>query len=164
MKEGYIDMIFVTVGSQKFQFDRLLKKIDELIDDNVIDEPVYAQIGACGYKPHNFDYVDYMPQEEFEKRINESSLVITHAGTGAIFNAITQKKKVIAIPRLEKYNEHVDNHQLQIVKRFDRLKLIEPCYKIEDLETAYRNVYLKNYKEYISNTDRIIKSIESYIG
>ena len=129
MKGEYTDMILVTVGSQKFQFDRLLKKIDELIDDNVIDEPVFAQIGACVYKPRNFDYVDYMTQDEFNKKIKESSLVITHAGTGVIINAIMMKKKVIAIPRLKKYNEHVDNHQLQIVKKFDRLKFIEPCYK-----------------------------------
>ncbi len=157
-------MILVTVGSQKFQFDRLLRKIDKLIDNNIIDEPVFAQIGACGYKPRNFEYVDYMTQDEFNKKIRECNLVITHAGTGVIINALMLKKKVIAIPRLKKYNEHVDDHQLQIVKRFDRLKFIEPCYKIEDLETAYRNVYLKNYNEYISNTDRIIKSIESYIG
>ena len=31
-------MIFVTVGSQKFQFNRLLKKIDELIENKVINE------------------------------------------------------------------------------------------------------------------------------
>ncbi len=157
-------MILVTVGSQKFQFDRLLRKIDKLIDNNIIDEPVFAQIGACGYKPRNFEYVDYMTQDEFNKKIRECNLVITHAGTGVIINSLMLKKKVIAIPRLKKYNEHVDDHQLQIVRQFGRLKLIEPVFKTTDLETAYRNVYLKNYKEYISNSDRIIKNIESYIG
>lgn len=29
-------MIFITLGSQKFQFDRLLKAIDDLIEKGVI--------------------------------------------------------------------------------------------------------------------------------
>lgn len=157
-------MILVTVGSQKFQFDRLLRMIDKLIDNKVIKELVYAQIGACTYKPRNFEYVDYMTQDEFNKKIKESSLVITHAGTGVIINAIMMKKKVIAVPRLKRYNEHVDDHQLQIVRQFGRLNLIEPAFKTKDLETAYRNVYQKEYKEYLSNSNRVIKSIESYIG
>ena len=43
-------MIFVAVGTQKFPFDRLLKKIDKLIMANIIKEEVYAQIGHSMYK------------------------------------------------------------------------------------------------------------------
>ena len=117
-------MIFVTVGSQKFQFNRLLKKIDELIEKKVITDKVFAQIGVSNYKPINYEYVDFMTQEEFIKKLEECNLLITHAGTGVIVNAVKKEKKVIATPRLAKYGEHVDDHQIQLIQQFDELNFI----------------------------------------
>jgi len=53
-------MIFVTLGSQKFQFDRLLQKLDELVEQGVITEKIMAQIGASNYLPKHFPYVRFM--------------------------------------------------------------------------------------------------------
>ena len=77
-------MIFVTLGSQKFQFDRLLKKTDELIDKGIITDEVFAQIGASTYIPRNYKYTRFMDREEFSKCIEEASLIVTHGGTGVI--------------------------------------------------------------------------------
>ena len=156
-------MIFVTVGSQKFQFNRLLKKIDELVEKKIIEEPVFAQIGVSDYKPKNYKYKDFIDQEDFNKKLDECSLLITHAGTGVIMNGIKRGKKVIAIPRLEKYKEHVDDHQIQIVKEFDELNFIEPCNEINEMENAIIKARTKKYNKYISNTDEIISDIESFI-
>ena len=156
-------MIFITVGSQKFQFNRLLKKIDELINKKIIKEKVYAQIGASDYKPINYEYTDFMTQDEFNKKIDECDLLITHAGTGVIVNAVKKEKKVIATPRLAKYGEHVDDHQIQLIQQFDELNFIEPCYDLEDLETKMKEINNKEYKKYISNTDTIIESIIDFI-
>lgn len=156
-------MIFVTVGSQKFQFNRLLRKIDKLIAQGIIKEKVYAQIGVSDYNPQYFSYVDFMTQEEFSKNINNSDIIITHAGTGVIINALKKGKKVIAIPRLAKYGEHVDDHQIQLIKEFDEMNLLEPVYDLEKLELALQNVKIKKYNKYISNTDAIIEDIERFI-
>jgi len=157
-------MIFISVGSQKFQFNRLLKKIDELIDKKIIRDEVYAQIGVSDYKPKNYDYVDFMTQDEFSKKINECDLLITHAGTGVIVNAVKRGKKVIATPRLEKYGEHVDDHQIQLIQQFDELNFIEPLYDLNDIEKSLKEVKNKKYKKYESNTDNIIKSIKEFIN
>ena len=95
-------MIFVTVGSQKFQFNRLLKKIDELIENKVINEEVFAQIGVSNYKPQNYKYKEFVTQDEFNKYLDEARLIITHAGTGVIVNAIKKGKKVYHRFLLEK--------------------------------------------------------------
>lgn len=157
-------MIFVTVGSQKFQFNRLLKKIDELIEKKVITDKVFAQIGASDYKPVNYEYVDFMTQEEFIKKLEECNLLITHAGTGVIVNAVKREKKVIATPRLAKYGEHVDDHQIQLIQQFDELNFIEPCYELDDLEIKLKEINNKKYKKYVSNTDTIIESIKKFIN
>lgn len=156
-------MIFITVGSQKFQFNRLLKKVDELIDQKIINEPVFAQIGVSDYVPKNYEYIDFMTQEEFNKKIDDSDVIITHGGTGVIINALKKEKKVIAIPRLAKYDEHVDDHQIQLINEFKQLNLIEPVYEINELENALKNIKNKKYDKYVSNTNEIIKSIKKYI-
>lgn len=156
-------MIFVTVGSQKFQFNRLLNEIDRLIENKVITTDVFAQIGVSDYKPKNYSYKDFITQDEFKNYINKCEFVITHAGTGAIITALKNNKKVIAIPRLSKYDEHVDDHQIQLINEFKELNLIEPVYEIEDLENAIKNINNNKYSKYKSNTDKIIKDIEDYL-
>lgn len=152
-------MIFITLGSQKFQFNRLLKAVDQL----QTNEEIFAQIGYSDYEPQNYKYKRFLDRDEFEKVMEDSDIVITHGGTGAIIEAVKKKKKVIAIPRLKKYGEHVDDHQIQLVRQFKNLNLIYACEDM-NLENALLVVRMNEYREYQSNTDRIIKNIEEFIN
>ena len=157
-------MIFVTVGSQKFQFNRLLIEIDKLIENKSIKEKVFAQIGVSEYIPKNYEYTDFTTQDEFSEKIDEANLIITHGGTGVIVNALKKGKKVIAIPRLSKYGEHVDDHQIQLIKEFEEMNFIEPVYEIDELSNAIQEIKEKKYNIYVSNTDKSIEDIEKFIG
>ena len=156
-------MIFVTLGSQKFQFDRLLIKLDELIEKVIIEEDVVAQIGASTYKPKHFSYVNFMDRQEFADTMDKCKTVITHGGTGVIIGAVKKGKKVIAIPRLARFGEHVDDHQLQLLHQFDDLGIICACYDTEDLEKYVKEIDVMSFRPYISNTTVIIDSIEEYL-
>lgn len=151
-------MIFITLGSQKFQFNRLLQSADELM----IDEEIFAQIGYSDYKPRNYKYKYFLDREEYGSLMEKTDIVITHGGTGAIISAVKKRKKVIAVPRLCKYGEHVDNHQKQLINQFKELNLIYACEDM-DLNKALNVVRKTNYKIYESNTNRIINSIEEFI-
>lgn len=157
-------MIFITLGSQKFQFNRILKKIDELIEKDIIKEEVFAQIGYSDYRPINYKYEDFLDREKFSKLMESSTLVITHGGTGAIITAVKAGKKVIAVPRLAQYGEHVDDHQLQLLKQFDGMGIILPCYDIEELDKKIIKIEKIKLNPYISNTKVILEDIEKYIG
>ena len=151
-------MIFVTLGSQKFQFNRLLKAVDELDTD----EEIFAQIGYSDYKPQNYKYKEFLDREEFAAWEEKADIVITHGGTGAIIGAVKKGKKVIAVPRLVRYGEHVDDHQIQLIKQFKDLNLIYACMD-GDLQKALEVVKNTTYNEYKSNKDTIIKSLEDFI-
>ena len=151
-------MIFITLGSQKFQFNRLLKAVDEMD----VDEEVFAQIGYSDYKPQHYKYKQFLDRDEFENMMSKADIVITHGGTGAIIEAVKKGKKVIAVPRLKKYGEHVDDHQMQLIGQFKNLELIYACEDM-DLEKALRTVKETEYKSYQSNTERIIRSLEEFI-
>lgn len=156
--------IFITLGSQKFQFNRLLKAIDELCEKGTVDaEDVFAQIGYSDYLPKNFSYKKFLDRDEFSKEMGKADIVITHGGTGAIIGAVKKGKKVIAVPRLAKYGEHVDDHQLQLIKQFDDLNLICPCRDTDELAEAIETVKHTRYAAYESNATTIVDSIEKYI-
>lgn len=156
-------MIFVTLGSQKFQFDRLLKKIDELIYDRAITEEVFAQTGYSSYEPQHYLFQKFLDRDEFAKMEAKADIVITHGGTGAIIGAVKQGKKVIAVPRLAKYGEHVDDHQIQLVQQFDGMGIIAACYDVEKLDSAYKRLQQTEYRGYVSNTVAIVDSIEAFL-
>lgn len=156
-------MIFVTVGSQKFQFDRLLQEIDRLIENKIINEDVIAQIGFSTYIPKNYKYSKFIDQDQFKQYISKCDMVITHAGTGAIVGALKQGKKVVAVPRLAKYGEHVDDHQIQLLDEFKELNFIEPAYDVKDLEKAIEKCRKSEYNRYVSNTKNVIEDIEKFI-
>ena len=156
--------IFITLGSQKFQFNRLLKSVDELCEKGTVNgEDVFAQIGYSDYLPKSFNYKNFLDRDEFSKEMGKADIVITHGGTGAIIGAVKKGKKVIAVPRLAKYGEHVDDHQLQLIKQFDDLNLICPCHDTNKLENALDAVQQTRYNSYKSNTQIIVNNIENYI-
>lgn len=156
-------MIFVTLGSQKFQFNRLLEKLDMLVNEELIKEEVYVQLGYSDYIPQHLSYINFLSQDDFKKKMNDCTLLITHGGTGAIISGLKAKKKVIAVPRLMNYGEHVDNHQIQIVEEFQELNYIEACCDIENLGTVIINTKNSNYKEFVSNTSKFLNFLDRYL-
>lgn len=156
-------MIFITLGSQKFQFNRLLIAIDGLIENGVITDDVFAQTGYSDYVPRNYQFKQFLDREEFVDYEAKADVVIAHGGTGAIIGAIKKGKKVIAVPRLARYGEHVDDHQLQLIAQFRNQNLICGLDDCDELENALKYIQKHKFVSYTSNTRRIIDSIENYI-
>lgn len=156
-------MIFVTLGSQNFQFNRLLIEIDRLVEEGKITEEVFAQIGYSDYKPKNYKFNKFLNRDEFNDIMSKCDKVITHGGTGAIIGAIKKRKKVIAIPRLSEFGEHVDDHQLQITKQFSDMNLSRSINKIDELEECLVEIEKLKFNFYVSNTKNILDSIEDFI-
>lgn len=157
-------MIFITLGSQKFQFNRLLKSIDQLISSQVVKNEVFAQIGYSDYKPINYKYKQFLDRDEFSEFIDKSNIIITHGGTGTIIRAIKYGKKVIAVPRLQKFGEHVDDHQLQIVKEFSSMNLIAECIDCEKLGEILESIENTKFALYKSNTERFIYELDKFMS
>lgn len=156
-------MIFVTVGSQKFQFNRLLEELDNLVENKIITKEVFAQTGYSDYKPKNYKYKNFLDREAFSNIMESCDTVITHGGTGAIIGAVKKSKKIIAIPRLKEFQEHVDDHQLQIVEQFSNLNFVLGIHDIKELKDVISNSKKVEVKQYISNTKTIIDSIEEFL-
>ena len=156
-------MIFVVLGTQKFQLNRLLQKLDEYVEQGLLTDEIYAQIGNSTYKPRHYAYKDFMDKKEFDATIAKADLVIAHSGVGTIITAIHAKKPVVVFPRLAKYKEHVDDHQVQLLKQFDEMNIICSCYEMDDLGKMVSELDHMQFVPYQSNTQTIIEDIEQYL-
>jgi len=156
-------MILVLLGTQNNSFHRLLEEIQKNINNGNIEEEVIVQKGYTKFESEKMTLYDQMPLNEIMRLTEKADLVITHGGVGSIINSIEKNKKVIAVPRLKKYNEHVNNHQLDIIKSFNDMEYIIGLNGVEELEDALKKVKIFNPKPYIKNTGNIIKIVENFI-
>lgn len=156
-------MILVMLGTQNNSFHRLLEEIDRLIINGKIREKVIVQAGYTKYESQNMKIIDFVSSEELEKLEQQAYYVITHGGVGSIIGSIEKGKKVIAVPRLKQYGEHVNNHQLDIVESFDKLGYIIGITDVSQLSDALQRIDTFEPKRYIQNTGNIIKIVENFI-
>lgn len=115
-------MIFVTVGTERFPFDRLIRAVDAL-QDVLGDEPVFMQIGSSVYAP-SCPHERLLSYEEFRKKIHEARIVVSHAGAGTLLMCATLGKVPIMMARKRCFGEHVDDHQQMLAERMAERGLI----------------------------------------
>lgn len=162
MLGGYFkNMIFVTVGTQKFQFDRLIKIIDDFAQNNNMD--IFCQIGNSSYIPKYAKFKQFLSKSEFDYYLHNCEVVIAHSGVATIIEALKLNKKIIVVPRLKRYGEHVDDHQVQIAKCFDEKEYVRMFHLSDNIEMVVSEVLLKEQRKYVSNRNNVIAIIETFL-
>lgn len=156
-------MIFVTVGTQDVPFDRLISAVEKQIKKGNIKEEVIVQSGCSKYTSSKMKIINYMTPKEFESTLKKASIVISHGGVGTIIDALNKNKVIIACPRLSKYKEHTNDHQLEIINKFSNMGYLIPLKDPNKLETALQEAKIFRPKKYTSNTENMINLIENFI-
>lgn len=108
-------------------------------------------------------YQPFLNADTFDRYQDEAELIITHSGTGAIIKAVKKGKRVIVVPRLCQYGEHVDDHQVQIAEMFDQLGLVCACKELDELGEKIAQARVMRFNTYRSNTDKIVQSLDDYL-
>lgn len=156
-------MILVTLGTQDKSFVRLLEALDKEIEKGTIKDKVLVQAGYTKYKSKNMEIFKSVSSDRLEELMEEASLIITHGGVGSILTALKHHKKVIATPRLSKYNEHTNDHQKQIVEEFGKMGYIIPLKDITKLDKILEKSKTFKPKEFKSNNENFKDLITTYI-
>ena len=156
-------MILVTLGTQDKSFKRLLEAIDKQVELGNIKDKIVVQAGCTKYESKNMEIFDLIPMEKFDDLIKSCDLLITHGGVGSIITGLKNNKTVIAAARLEKYKEHTNDHQLQIIENFSNDGYILGLDNFDELDKVLEKAKTFKPKKYVSNTDKMIKIIEDFI-
>ncbi len=126
-------MIFVTVGTNEARFDRLLHAVAAL----TVDEQLLVQHGHSSPIPHpHAELVDFLTFDGMVAAISAARVVVSHAGVGSVLVSLANGKRPVVVPRLSQHDEAVDDHQLQLGRRFAEAGLVTLVESLEDLPAA----------------------------
>ena len=106
-------MIFVTVGTHEQQFNRLVKYMDNFSSSKVVNDDIIIQTGYSTYVPQHCEWKKFFPYQEIEKNVARARIVITHGGPSSFIMPLRMGKIPIVVPRQKKFEEHVNDHQLE---------------------------------------------------
>jgi UDP-N-acetylglucosamine transferase subunit ALG13 len=129
-------MIFLTVGTHTQSFNRLVEEMDRLVGEKKIREKVVGQIGNSSYEPRNFEWFRFTDFDRLNRLYDSADVLVTHGGAGSILNGLNRGKPVISVPRLKKYDEHVNDHQVDLVRFLERKRKIIAVYDVRNLKRA----------------------------
>lgn len=119
---------FISIGNALQPFDRFAKIICQA--KPFLPKPIFIQSGNTVFDCNEVTIEKYISLESFIKKIYYSNVVIMHAGAGSIIHALQCNKTPIVMPRKKKYNEHIDDHQVELAKALEKDKKI---FLFEDL-------------------------------
>lgn len=133
-------MIFVTVGTHEQPYDRLVKAVDDLKKNGIIKEEVFIQTGFSTYEPKYCQWSKLISHQEMKKNIEDARIVITHGGPASFIMPLQIGKTPIVVPRQCKFNEHVNDHQVEFTRNVaNEMKTIISVENIENLGNVITN-------------------------
>lgn len=129
-------MIFVTVGTHEQPFNRLIKEVDRLVETSVIKDDVFIQTGYSTYEPQFCKWSSLISFDKMNELMETADIIITHGGPATFMSAIANGKKPIVVPRQEKYDEHVNDHQVdfaqQVKEKYNSIEVVTEISKLRN--------------------------------
>ena len=126
-------MIFVSCGTEKYPFNRLVSGISDAIEKGLIKDRVVIQGSLLGHKPDTCEFVGVLPFDAFIDLVKSSDIYVCHGGAGSLIAGLSSGKRPVAVPRYKKLQENVDDHQVELTLRLAREGLVIPCLDHDDL-------------------------------
>jgi UDP-N-acetylglucosamine--N-acetylmuramyl-(pentapeptide) pyrophosphoryl-undecaprenol N-acetylglucosamine transferase len=119
--DGFARRVVVTFGTQKgYPFrrglDALLRVLPSVLAPGA---EVMWQTGVTDLSGLSIEASPIVPAAQVREAMAEADLVIAHAGVGSALTALDQGRVPVLLPRLRKYGEMVDDHQLMIAAELE---------------------------------------------
>ncbi|MBC6111860.1 PssE/Cps14G family polysaccharide biosynthesis glycosyltransferase [Pedobacter fastidiosus] len=156
-------MILVLLGTFKINFNRPLMALEKAMLEGKISDKIIVQAGHTKFDSNVLEIRKFIKSDELTVLYEEAEIIITHSGVGSVLKGLSMNKRIIAIPRLYKFKEHVDDHQLDITEEFSRLGYLIPWRENDDIESLLLRVRTFTPNPFISQPTQINEYIINYI-
>ncbi len=152
-------MIFVTYGTQPHNFEYLTTVVNQINQDYQL----VAQIGESTNNITRPNTTVFNYSDDFSQYVADCDILITHGGVGSIMAGLKQAKKVIVVARLAEYNEHIDDHQLEVTNKLASAGYVYQLQRDQDINQVIQEVFNTEFKPYKSNTINFVSKIEDIL-
>lgn len=155
--------LFVPLGTQKFPFNRLIETLNGFVAEGLYKpDEIVMQSSVYEVEP-KFRHYELIPAAQFDELIEKAELVITHSGVNSIISCMKRKKPLIIVPRMKKYGEHVDDHQMEIAElmkqKFDVI-VVEDLSRLQEMIPVAKEHL---YKTWVSHNAELVSTIKNLI-
>lgn len=125
-------MILVTTGTNGRAFDRLLTAVASI----ATNDEVVVQHGPSTLRRSGATCVTALPFTEHAKLVARARVLITHGGVGSVLVGLHFGHRPIVVPRLARFGEAVDDHQLAFGRRLEEAGMVALIEDVADLQAA----------------------------
>jgi UDP-N-acetylglucosamine transferase subunit ALG13 len=153
-------MIYVTLGTMFLDFPRLILKMDEMASATA--EETIIQTGMAKTIPKTCKHFDFKPREEVLDIQRRARVIVCHAGIGSVLDALNVRRPFIVVPRLKKFGEHMNDHQLDLARAVERRGWGRMVLNIDDLPAACADP-LPAPKAYTPAKARLISTVRDIV-
>jgi UDP-N-acetylglucosamine transferase subunit ALG13 len=116
-------LILLTLGTHEQPFPRALALVEPIASrEDVLVQHGHTPPPVWCPSSRRFDFLSY---DRLVELMRAADGVVCHAGVGTIMTALALGTTPVVVPRLQRYNEHVDDHQLQIAGAFSARGLVQ---------------------------------------
>lgn len=157
-------MILVTLGTHELPFYRLMYEVEACKQTILQDEEIIVQAGHTQFQSNHLNIQPFFTYEEMDALYDQADLIITHAGTGSVITGLKKNKVVIAAPRLKKFGEHNDDHQLQLVDAFEVAGHILTFREHDSLEAIIQQVPSFQAAPFFSGKEKMVGLLDEFIN
>lgn len=150
-------MVFVTVGSHPtFRFERLLQAVNLISDEDLVVQhgPAPPPSGVAEARP-------WFTFDEFLRTMERASAVVTHAGAGSLLCASQLGHIPVVVPRLRRYGETVDDHQLELARAFERTRQVLVAWDVTELPTLLARTTAPSKTQPTSSAERLSSEVRA---
>lgn len=139
-------MVLVLIGTQKQDFSRLFKMLEN--SEELKNEKIIVQSGYTKYEGKKLKCIPFMSHDDLIEKTRQADYIICHGGVGTIFDSMYENKKILAVPRLKKYKEHINDHQIEVCSKLQEEGYILYLKEGENLDEKIKLLKQTNLKEY----------------
>jgi exopolysaccharide biosynthesis glucuronosyltransferase PssE len=151
-------MIFATIGTTA-RFDRLLSALTHLD----AAEELVVQCGDSSVRPAGATCVEFLSYDRLVELIGAASVVVAHAGVGTILTCLANGKRPIIVPRLARFGEAVDDHQVELSARLEQLGIVTVVGDPGELPTAIESAPRHLTPGRLGAAPELVSSIRSFV-
>jgi UDP-N-acetylglucosamine transferase subunit ALG13 len=141
-----------------------MEAVERANREGVFGEDVVVQYGHSIVVPTGCRSHQFLAREEFRMLVREASLIITHAGAGTIGQCFKAGKRPIVVPRLKAYGEHVNDHQMELVRQLECLGRVYAVHDLQSLPDVVRTAKALGASQAVFGMDsQVLCTVREYL-
>jgi UDP-N-acetylglucosamine transferase subunit ALG13 len=153
-------MIFVTVGTTPYPFDRLVAAVAGAS----ITEEIVIQCGASKLRPRGATCLAFVSPVEMRRHMAHARAVVCHAGVGSVSEALRAGKRPFVVPRRRHLGEHVDDHQFAFALRLQQEGLARVLHDLQAELNPALAALMDAAPPYVAPDPRLVADLRSFIA